>query len=82
MNKIGERDTRRLVEDVLIDMLDWNKHGNITDEAPIAGGNADFALRKECDAIAIIELKKVTVKRVRSRPLPTSGREGFHLRNL
>lgn len=61
-NKIGESDTRRLVEDVLVDMLGWDKYGNITGESPIAGGYADFTLSNKGDNFAVIEIKKVTVK--------------------
>lgn len=61
-NKIGESDTRRLVEDVLVDMLGWDKYDNITGESPIAGGYADFILRKGGRELAVIEIKKVSVK--------------------
>jgi len=57
-----EADTRKIVTDVLVQLLGWNEYANITCEQMIGSRYADFVIRKEGEQIAVIEVKQVGLK--------------------
>lgn len=58
--KMGEADTRAIVQAVLTDCLGWEMITDITQEEAIKGGYCDFLIRYEGKPYAVIEVKKVS----------------------
>ena len=57
-----EADTRKIVTDVLVQLLGWNEYDNITCEQMIGSRYADFVIRKGGEQIAVIEVKQIGLK--------------------
>lgn len=58
--KMGEADTRAIVQAVLTDCLGWEMLTDVTQEEAIKGGYCDFMIRYEGKPYAVIEVKKVS----------------------
>ncbi len=65
--KIGESDTRLIVVTILTQLLGWNQFENLTGEYAIKGGYADFILRKDEQPLAVIEVKPVTLQKLKEQ---------------
>lgn len=57
-----EADTRKIVTDVLVQLLGWNEYDNITCEQMIGSRYADFVIKKNGEQIAVIEVKQIGLK--------------------
>lgn len=57
-----EADTRKIVSDVLVQLLGWDEYANITCEQMIGSRYADYVIRKEGEQIAVVEVKQVGLK--------------------
>lgn len=61
-DRYNEADTRKIVTDVLVQLLGWNEYDNITCEQMIGSRYADFVLKKDGEQIAVIEVKQIGLK--------------------
>lgn len=57
-----EADTRKIVTDVLVQLLGWNEYDNITCEQMISSRYADYVIRKNGEQIAVVEVKQIGLK--------------------
>lgn len=58
----NEADTRKIVNDILSELLGWNQYENITAEQMISSRYADYVLKTEDEEIAVIEVKAIGLK--------------------
>lgn len=57
-----EADTRKIVSDVLCDMLGWDRFENITAEQMIGSRYADYVVKTSDEDIFVVEVKQIGLK--------------------
>jgi predicted type IV restriction endonuclease len=60
--KYSEADTRKLVIDVLVFALGWDRFEDVTAEQMRAGGIADYVVMREGIDLFVVEVKKINLK--------------------
>jgi len=58
----NESDTRLLVNDILSDLLGYDKYSELTTEYMVRGEYADYAIRIDQQTIAFVEVKRVATQ--------------------